>query len=210
MQQRAGDRRFATIVQLLVDEKGNELVRFAYSTDGTARRGPVTLRGRDLERFRAALAEHPAMPKTASGWLAGARHRAGSSSSMHERRRASAPSPDRAGNTHILGVRHQPEDVPHRGVDDACDVEFPSRSGSSPARSGRRSVRSSRWGRGSVGLAGSSPCFTGITASCPGSHLEVRRAYRCARPGRARPRQTNSSDALGRSTPGRRPASHRI
>jgi hypothetical protein len=61
VQQRAGDRRFATIVQLLVDEKGNELVRFAYSTDGTARRGPVTLRGRDLERFRAALIEHPAI-----------------------------------------------------------------------------------------------------------------------------------------------------
>ena len=47
--------------QLLVDEKGSELVRFAYSTDGTARRGPVTLRGRDLERFRAALADHPAI-----------------------------------------------------------------------------------------------------------------------------------------------------
>jgi hypothetical protein len=61
VQQRAGDRRFATIVQLLVDEKGNELVRFAYSTDGTARRGPVTLRTRDLERFRAALVEHPAI-----------------------------------------------------------------------------------------------------------------------------------------------------
>jgi len=59
--QRAGERRFATIVQLLADEKGNELVRFAYSTDGTARRGPVTLRGRDLERFRAALSEHPAI-----------------------------------------------------------------------------------------------------------------------------------------------------
>ena len=59
--QRAGDKRFATIVQLLVDEKGTELVRFAYSTDGTARRGPVTLRGRDLERFRAALADHPAI-----------------------------------------------------------------------------------------------------------------------------------------------------
>ena len=61
VQQRAGDRRFATIVQLLVDEKGNELVRFAYSTDGTARRGPVTLRGPDLERFRAGLVEHPAI-----------------------------------------------------------------------------------------------------------------------------------------------------
>jgi hypothetical protein len=38
--QRAGEKRFATIVQLLTDEKGEELVRFAYSTDGTARRGP--------------------------------------------------------------------------------------------------------------------------------------------------------------------------
>ena len=57
--QRAGDRRFATVVELLHDEKGQEFVRFAYSTDGSARRGPVTLRERDLERFRAALSEHP-------------------------------------------------------------------------------------------------------------------------------------------------------
>ena len=53
--QRAGVRRFQTIVQLLEDEKGGELVRFAYSTDGTARRGPVTMRGRDVERLRTAL-----------------------------------------------------------------------------------------------------------------------------------------------------------
>jgi hypothetical protein len=59
--QRAGDKRFATVLQLLVDGKGEELVRFAYSTDGTARRGPVTLRRRDLERLRAALAEHPGL-----------------------------------------------------------------------------------------------------------------------------------------------------
>lgn len=57
--QRAGDRRFETIVQLLDDGKGGELVRFAYSTGGTARRGPVTLRGRDLERLRAQLAARP-------------------------------------------------------------------------------------------------------------------------------------------------------
>jgi hypothetical protein len=57
--QRAGERRFATVVQLLVDEKGGELVRFAYTTDGTVRRGPVTLRGRDLERLRTALADRP-------------------------------------------------------------------------------------------------------------------------------------------------------
>jgi len=57
--QRAGDRRFDTIVQLLEDEKGGELIRFAYSTGGTARRGPVTLRGRDLERVRSEVRSHP-------------------------------------------------------------------------------------------------------------------------------------------------------
>lgn len=57
--QRAGDKRFATIVQLLEDEKGGELVRFAYSTDGTTRRGPVTFRGRDVERLRVALTNRP-------------------------------------------------------------------------------------------------------------------------------------------------------
>ncbi len=57
--QRAGDKRFASIVQLLEGEKGERLVRFAYATDGVARRGPVTLRARDLERLRAGLAEHP-------------------------------------------------------------------------------------------------------------------------------------------------------
>ena len=61
--QRAGEKRFATIVQLLADGKGDELVRFAYSTGGTARRGPVTLRARDLERLRAGLAEHPGLAR---------------------------------------------------------------------------------------------------------------------------------------------------
>jgi hypothetical protein len=59
LQQRAGEKRFASIVQLLETPRGERLVRFAYSTGGTARRGPVTLRLRDLERLRAALAEHP-------------------------------------------------------------------------------------------------------------------------------------------------------
>jgi hypothetical protein len=61
--QRAGDKRFATIVQLLSDSRGQELVRFAYSTGGTARRGPVTLRARDLERLRRALGEHPGLAR---------------------------------------------------------------------------------------------------------------------------------------------------
>jgi len=63
VQQRAGEKRFATIIQLLADEKGDELVRFAYSTGGTARRGAVTLRARDLERLRASLAEHPGLAR---------------------------------------------------------------------------------------------------------------------------------------------------
>ena len=59
--QRAGEKRFATVVQLLEGDKGETLLRFAYSTDGVARRGPVTLRARDVERLRAGLAEHPAL-----------------------------------------------------------------------------------------------------------------------------------------------------
>src|SRR5436190_16386345 len=59
LNQRAGDKRFASVVQLLEGERGERFVRFAYSTGGTARRGPVTLRARDVERLRAALADHP-------------------------------------------------------------------------------------------------------------------------------------------------------
>jgi hypothetical protein len=59
LQQRAGDKRFSSIVQLLEDARGERLVRFAYATDGTARRGPVTLRARDLDKLRAALADTP-------------------------------------------------------------------------------------------------------------------------------------------------------
>jgi hypothetical protein len=61
--QRAGEKRFATVVQLLADGKGDELVRFAYSTDGRSRRGPVTLRARDLERLRTGLTEHPGLAR---------------------------------------------------------------------------------------------------------------------------------------------------
>ena len=58
LQQRAGDKRFASVVQLL-DAGGEQLVRFAYATGGSARRGPVTLRARDLERLRTELTKHP-------------------------------------------------------------------------------------------------------------------------------------------------------
>ncbi len=59
--QRAGGKRFSSLVQLLEGPGGERLVRFAYSTGGTARRGPVTLRSRDLERLRAGLAQRPGL-----------------------------------------------------------------------------------------------------------------------------------------------------
>lgn len=65
--QRAGERRFASMVQLLTDERGEVLVRFAYTTGGVTRRGPVTLRARDLARLRAALAAKPGLA-AALGW----------------------------------------------------------------------------------------------------------------------------------------------
>ena len=57
--QRVGDRQFASLVELLEDERGERLVRFAYSTGGSARRGPVTLRARDVERLHRELAKTP-------------------------------------------------------------------------------------------------------------------------------------------------------
>jgi hypothetical protein len=59
--QRAGDRRFASFVELLETGDGERLVRFAYSTDGVGRRGPVTLRARDVERLRKELGRAPAL-----------------------------------------------------------------------------------------------------------------------------------------------------
>jgi hypothetical protein len=57
--QRAGDRRFTTRVELLESADGDRLVRFSYATSGTARRGPVTLRERDLAKLRIALERSP-------------------------------------------------------------------------------------------------------------------------------------------------------
>ena len=61
VRQQAGARRFASKVQLLETAKGERLVRVAYATDGTVRRGPVTLRAGDIARLRAALSQHPAL-----------------------------------------------------------------------------------------------------------------------------------------------------
>ena len=57
--QKAGDRRFSSVVELLETDRGDRLVRVAYTTDGTVRRGPVTLRARDVARLREALAKSP-------------------------------------------------------------------------------------------------------------------------------------------------------
>lgn len=57
--QRAGERRFATVVELLETANGERLVRFAYTTGDSARRGPVTLRAKDLERMQKLLERTP-------------------------------------------------------------------------------------------------------------------------------------------------------
>lgn len=59
--QQSGAKRFSTVVELLESTSGERFVRIAYTTDGVARRGPVTLRARDLERLRAALATRPVL-----------------------------------------------------------------------------------------------------------------------------------------------------
>ena len=69
--QQAGDRRFASVVELLENDRGERLVRFAYSTDGTTRRGPVTLRERDLARLHKELAKKPALAEALGDVLDG-------------------------------------------------------------------------------------------------------------------------------------------
>ena len=65
--QRVGERRFASLVQLLETPQGERFVRFAYSTDGTARRGPVTLRTSDIERLRKGLEKKPELKEALLG-----------------------------------------------------------------------------------------------------------------------------------------------
>ncbi len=68
--QRAGERRFSSVVQLLEGPKGEQFVRIAYSTGGSVRRGPVTLRARDVERLHEALRTRPQLARALG--LAGA------------------------------------------------------------------------------------------------------------------------------------------
>ena len=59
--QDADGKAFSSIVQLLEGSGGERFVRFAYATDGVARRGPVTLRASDVKELHRALAEHSAL-----------------------------------------------------------------------------------------------------------------------------------------------------
>jgi hypothetical protein len=67
VRQQAGEKRFATVVELLETDRGERLVRFAYSTEGATRRGPVTLRERDVVRLREALAKTPELADALGG-----------------------------------------------------------------------------------------------------------------------------------------------
>ncbi len=68
--QRVASKSFASVLQLLETSDGETLVRIAYTTDGVARRGPVTLRPRDLEQLRAKLGDGSALAE-ALGWAGG-------------------------------------------------------------------------------------------------------------------------------------------
>ena len=59
--QRVGEKRFAATVQLLAGADDQPYVRVSYTTDGVARRGPVTLKVRELERLLAAVRELPGL-----------------------------------------------------------------------------------------------------------------------------------------------------
>ena len=73
--QRVGGRRFSVVLELLETGEGERLVRFAYTTDGSVRRGPVTMRARDLERLRAALEGAPVLAQALGSALADPRAR---------------------------------------------------------------------------------------------------------------------------------------
>jgi hypothetical protein len=67
IRQQAGERRFSSLLQLLELPSGELLLRVAYTSDGRARRGPVTLRSRDLERLRAGLESRPRLREALLG-----------------------------------------------------------------------------------------------------------------------------------------------
>ena len=62
--QQAGEKRFASKLQLLETAKGERLVRVSYSGPGGGVRGPVTLRARDIGKLKTALAKYPGLAET--------------------------------------------------------------------------------------------------------------------------------------------------
>ncbi len=69
--QQAGVKRFTTRVELLETAAGEQLVRLSYATDATSRRGPVTLRRRDLEKLTVALERAPELRRALEAALGG-------------------------------------------------------------------------------------------------------------------------------------------
>lgn len=67
LSQAVDGKRFATVLELLETDRGDRLVRVAYTTDGSVRRGPVTLRPRDLARLREAIGKTPALAELLTG-----------------------------------------------------------------------------------------------------------------------------------------------
>jgi len=57
--QSVNGKKFTAHVQLLETDEGETLVRACYATDGIARRGPVTVRTKDLERLAKLLEKTP-------------------------------------------------------------------------------------------------------------------------------------------------------
>lgn len=69
--QQAGVKRFTTRVELLETAAGEQLVRLSYATDATSRRGPVTLRRRDLEKLAVAPERAPELRRALESALGG-------------------------------------------------------------------------------------------------------------------------------------------
>lgn len=65
--QKGIEKAFEPVVQLLETRDGERLVRFAYRTEGQVRRGPVTVRVRDLARARKALDKAPDLRRALVG-----------------------------------------------------------------------------------------------------------------------------------------------
>lgn len=67
--QQGDEKSFASVVELLETAEGELCVRFAYTTEGVTRRGPVTMRGTDLSKLRKALAKTPRLREVLGGVL---------------------------------------------------------------------------------------------------------------------------------------------